>query len=60
MELFFSKVMPGGGRAEVKGATRAARHVGRLRLAPAVVVHQVESHLATASPDGNIGHLHAI
>ena len=46
MELFFSKVMPGGGRAEVKGATRAARHVGRLRLALEVVVHQVESHLA--------------
>ena len=42
----FSQVMPGGGRAEVKGATRAARHVGRLRLALEVVVHQVEAHLA--------------
>ena len=56
----FSQVMPGGGRAEVKGATRAARHVGRLRLALEVVVHQVESHLAAASPDGTTGHLHAI
>ena len=38
--------MAGGGRTEVPGATRAARHVGRLRLALEVVVHQVESHLA--------------
>ena len=51
--------MAGGGRTKVPGATRAARHVGRLRLALTVVVHRVELHLATASPDGATGHLHA-
>merc|ERR1719421_1926861 len=34
---------------EVPGATRAARHVGRLRLALTVVVHRVELHLVALS-----------
>merc|ERR1719421_440758 len=42
---------------EVPGATRAARHVGRLRLALTVVVHRVELHLVALHEDLLIRHV---